>query len=62
MNSIRLKITARAIVGAAIAAPAGHAESPAIRNCTGVMEHRRRDIRQPRHWRGKEKNISSSSS
>lgn len=34
MNYIRLKISALAIVAAAIAAPAGHAESPAIRNCT----------------------------
>ena len=34
MNYIRLKIAALAIVSTAICAPAGHAESPAIRNCT----------------------------
>src|SRR5271169_5525702 len=34
MSKIRSKITALAIVFTAICAPAGHAESPAIRNCT----------------------------
>jgi cytochrome c553 len=34
MSSIRLKIAALAIAVTAVAAPAGHAESPAIRNCT----------------------------
>ncbi len=34
MSSIRVKIAALAIVVTALFAPAGHAESPAIRNCT----------------------------